>query len=95
MNTQCNKMLKIILDNPQVKYWYAKDFQSGKWFIGYEATARMSDLLRMYSDILIPIKDGRFRAIYVNWGKEKEIQDLKEYLKTLEEISNAEVYSNR
>ena len=95
MNTQCNRMLKIILNNPQVKYWYAKDFQSGEWFIGYEATARMSDLLRMHSDILIPIKDGRFRAICVNWEKEKEIQDLKEYLKTLEEISNAEVYSNR
>ena len=55
--TQYNKMLKAMLYNPKHKIWYAKDFQHGKYFIGYEATARMSDLARMYPDIFIVGKD--------------------------------------
>ena len=90
MNTQCNKMINIILNNPQKKFWYAKDFQRGEWFIGYEASARMSDLLRIYPEILMPIKDGRYRAIRVNWENEKEIQELKEYFKTISEINDKE-----
>ncbi len=61
--TQHNRILKAMLDNPNKKYWTAKDFQSGKYFVGYEATARMSELLNKYSNIIIPGKEGRFRRL--------------------------------
>lgn len=83
--TQCNKILKAMLDNPQHKIWYAKDFQNGKNFVGYEATARMSDLIRLYPNILIVGKDGRFRTIEIDWEKEQEINDIKEILESIGE----------
>ena len=83
--TQVEKILKAMLDNPQHKVWYAKDFQSGKYFVGYEATARMSDLIRLYPDLIIVGKDGRFRTLEIDWEKEKEINDLKEILESIGE----------
>lgn len=80
---QVDKMLKIMLDNPQHRIWYAKDFQNGKFFIGYEATARMSDLIRLYPDILIVGKDGRFRTLEIDWEKDNEITDIKELLDSI------------
>ena len=83
---QCNKVIKAMLDNPNKKIWYAKDFQYGEHFIGYEASARMSDVLRMYPNIFIVGKDGRFRTLEVDWTKEKEIKEIKEML----ELDNEE-----
>ena len=78
--TQHNRILKAMLDNPNKKYWTAKDFQSGKYFVGYEATARMSELLNKHSNIIIPGKEGRFRTLSIDWNKEKEIKEIKEFL---------------
>lgn len=78
--TQCEKILKAMLENPGRTEWTAKDFQSGEYFVGYEATARMSDLMRMYPDILIVGKQGRFRTLSINWGAE-EIDTIKELVK--------------
>lgn len=80
---QVDKILKIIINNPSKKMWYAKDFQSGNNFIGYEASARMSDLIRLYPDLFIVGKDGRFRTLELNWKKEKEINEMKELLDSL------------
>ena len=57
--TQCDVILKAMLENPNKVEWSAKDFQNGEYFVGYEASARMSDLLRMYPEILIAGKEGR------------------------------------
>lgn len=76
--TQHNRILKAMLDNPNKKCWTASDFQSGKYFVGYEATARMSELLVKHPDLLIPGKEGRFRTLSINWNKEKEIKELKQ-----------------
>lgn len=81
--TQRDKILKAMLDNPQKKVWLAKDFQYGNNFIGYEATARMSELANIYSNILIVGKKGRFRTLEVDWEKEKEIKDIKEILDSI------------
>ena len=78
--TQHNRILKAMLDNPNKKYWTASDFQKGQYFVGYEATARMSELINKYSNIIIPGKDGRFRTLTIDWNKEKEIKEIKEYL---------------
>jgi hypothetical protein len=74
--TQCDVILKAMLENKDKKVWTAKDFQSGKYFVGYEASARMSDLVRLHPDIFIIGKDGRFRTLEINWEK-----DLSEYFK--------------
>lgn len=65
--SQCLKILKIMLEHKEKKVWKASDFQSGEFFIGYEATARMSDLMRIYPDKFIVGKDGRFRTLEINW----------------------------
>lgn len=75
--TQCQFILKTMYENKDnKKVWYAKDFQHGKYFVGYEATARMSDLLRMYPQIFIVGKDGRFRTLELNLDEEQFIKDL-------------------
>lgn len=65
--SQCLKILKIMLEHKEKKVWKASDFQSGEFFVGYEATARMSDLMRIYPDKFIVGKDGRFRTLQLNW----------------------------
>lgn len=81
---QKEKILKIMLNNPQKKVWYAKDFQSGSWFIGYEASARMSEMIDKYNEILIVGQDGRFRTLSIDWSKEKEIKEIKDILDIME-----------
>ena len=83
---QRDKVLKIMLDNPQKKVWLAKDFQHGENFIGYEATARMSELANIYGDILITGKEGRFRTLAVNWDNIEEINKIKGVLEAIESV---------
>lgn len=79
--TQCQKILRIMyLNRGTKKVWYGKDFQHEPYFIGYEATARMSDLLRMYPEIFIARKDGRFRTLELNLDEEQMIKRLVEEL---------------
>lgn len=77
---QIDVILKAMLDNPTKRIWTAKDFQSGQYFVGYEATARMSEIANMYQDILIVGKDGRFRTLSIDWEKENKINELKKEL---------------
>ena len=74
--SQHDLILKSMLKNRLKKWWYAKDFQSGKQFVGYEASARMSELARMYPNILIVGRDGRFRTLAINWKNREEIKNL-------------------
>lgn len=76
--TQCDVILKAMLENKDKEKWTAKDFQGGKYFVGYEASARMSDLVRMYPDLLIVGKEGRFRTLTIDWEKEQEIKNILE-----------------
>lgn len=78
--TQCELILKAMLENKDIEWWNAKMFQNGKWFIGYEASARMSDLVRTYPDLFEKGRDGRFRLLKINWKNEKLINELKEML---------------
>lgn len=75
--TQCEFILQTMYDNRDKKrVWYAKDFQKPPYFVGYEASARMSDLLRMYPEIFIVSKDGRFRTLELNLEEEDFIKKL-------------------
>ena len=81
---QKERILKIMLDNPQKKVWYAKDFQKGENFIGYEASARMSEIANMFPDIVEVGKDGRYRTLSVNWLQVEKIKEMKAILEELE-----------
>ncbi len=74
--SQCDVILKAMLENKDKNKWTAKDFQAGKYFVGYEASARMSDLTRLHPELFIVGRDGRFRTLSINWE-----QDLSEYFK--------------
>ena len=76
--TQCDVILIAMLQNRSKNNWTAKDFQGGEYFVGYEATARMSDLIRIYPDLFIVGKDGRFRTLSINWENEKAVKDIVE-----------------
>ena len=71
--TQCDVILKAMLENREKKEWKASDFQSGQYYVGYEATARMSDLIRKYPDLFIIGKDGRFRTLSIEWTNSDEV----------------------
>lgn len=73
--TQCEVILKAMLENRDKEVWTASDFQSGKYFVGYEATARMSDLKRLHPNVFIVGKADRFRTLKINW-EAKETQEL-------------------
>jgi len=78
--TQCDVILKAMLENTEKEYWTAKDFQSGKYFVGYEATARMSDIKRIYPTLVKSGKDGRFRTLSINWESKDEVDQEKNRL---------------
>lgn len=73
-------ILKAMIENPNKKVWDARDFQKGKYFVGYEATARMSELVNMYPTLIIAGKDGRFRTLEINWEDVETINNLKKLL---------------
>ena len=74
--TQCDVILKAMLENIERKEWTAKDFQSGKYFVGYEASARMSDLIRIHPNLFIVGKVGRFRTLSINWNEAEKIKEI-------------------
>ena len=78
--SQCEKILVAMLSNKDKQIWIASDFQRGDYFIGYEASARMSDLVKMYPDLFIVSKVGRFRALEINWEQKELIDFLRKML---------------
>ena len=81
--TQTDLILYAMLNNPQKELWYAKDFQKGKFFVGYEASARMSEIARLYFPMVITGQDGRYRTLSINWKKKR---DIKHHIKRLNAI---------
>lgn len=77
---QYDIILKAMLENPSKRVWDARDFQKGKYFVGYEATARISELVKQYPTLFIIGKDGRFRTIEINWDDVETIDFLKDLL---------------
>jgi len=65
---QYDIILSAMINNPKKTEWTAKDFQSGKYFVGYEATARMSELAKMIPELFIVGRQGRFRTLSIDWN---------------------------
>lgn len=70
--TQCETIIKAMLDHPEREWWYASDFQTYPYFVGYEATARMSDIAREYPSLVDVGRDGRFRILRIRWENVEE-----------------------
>lgn len=70
--TQIDTMIKIMIDHPEKDRWYASDFQASPFFIGYEASARMSDIAREYPSLVEVGRDGRFRTLSIKWENIEE-----------------------
>ena len=73
-------ILKAMLTNKDNRTWKASDFQSGEYFVGYEASARMSEIAILYFDFINVAKDGRYRTLSVNWKNKKAIKEMKKTL---------------
>lgn len=72
-------ILKALIENP-TKTFTAKDFMDGKYFIGYEASARMSEIARLYFEILEIGKEGRFRTLRLRQDNQSRINEIKKML---------------
>ena len=81
--SQHDTILLAMLNNRDIEWWNAVDFQQGKYFVGYEATARMSELAFKYPMLIKRGKVGRFRVIGINWEDEKEVKEQKERIEIL------------
>ena len=79
--TSYDIILSAMINDKYKKSWTAKDFQSGEYFVGYEATARMSELKNKYPDLFIVGRGGRFRTLSINWDYEDIDIFIKEYQK--------------
>jgi len=73
-------ILSAMINDKWKKTWTAKDFQKEPYFVGYEASARMSELPKMYPDLIITGKDGRFRTLSINWNCEEIDMYLEFYV---------------
>lgn len=85
---QYDIILKAMLQED--KKWIASDFQHGDNFVGYEASARMSELVKMYPTLFIVSKIKRFRALEINWEEKELINELcKKYeIKPFKKVFN-------
>ena len=64
--TQHQKIIAAMCNEPAKKWWLAADFQRpelGDNLVGYEATARMSELSKLYPGLIGTEREGRFRKI--------------------------------
>lgn len=77
--SQYDIILKAMLENKKRIWWSAKDFQHEPYFVGYEASARMSELFQKYEDLFIVGRDGRFRILSINWESEEVENQLKKF----------------
>ena len=78
--SQCDVILKAMLENKGKTVWSAKDFQDGKYFVGYEASARMSEIVILYHGLVNAGKEGRFRTLSINWKNKRYVKEIKKLL---------------
>ena len=65
--SQSLKVLRLMARYPNREWWKAVDWQQPNTprdcWIGYEATARMSDILREYPQVVVSKRDGKYRLL--------------------------------
>lgn len=68
-------MLKSTKDSGNVSWWRASNFQQDHYgiFVGYEASARMSEMLKKYPFAFEVRQNGRFREMRFKIENAREI----------------------
>lgn len=61
--TQHQKIIFKMLHGQRDKWWLPQDFMRGdQYFVGYEASARLSELAADYPDMIETKQDGKYKA---------------------------------
>jgi len=73
--TQHQKIVATMCRNPEKQWWLASDFMKdglGEFFVGYEATARLAELVKENPGMFETEYQGRFRAVRVKFESGKD-----------------------
>lgn len=66
------------------KWFYPQDFMSGDLFVGYEASARLSELTKLYPLMIEAKREGKYVVRRINWEqKQLWYQDLPRDVKAI------------
>lgn len=76
--SQRKTILKAMLSYPEKNYWIATDFQHEPYFVGYEASPRMSELKNDFPELFIVKSIDRFRALSIDWENKELIAEVKD-----------------
>jgi len=61
--TQQQKIIFKMLHGPKGKWWLPQEFmESDRYFVGYEASARLSELAKEYPEMIETRQDGKQHA---------------------------------
>lgn len=87
---QTEKIFALMCFNRKKRWWYPPDFMRpdlGKFFVGYEASARLSELATKYPAMIETQKNqGKYALRRVRWETIDEwIEDLPTNLREIEE----------
>jgi hypothetical protein len=73
--TQHQKIVAQMCKYPEKQWWLASDFMKqelGELFVGYEATARLAELIGDNPEMFETERQGRFRAVRMRFETGKE-----------------------
>lgn len=73
--TQHQKIVAQMCKHHTKEWWLASDFmkpEMGELFVGYEATARIAELIGDHPEMFETKRDGRFRAFRMKFETGKE-----------------------
>lgn len=76
--SQRKTILKAMFANPNKTDWLATDFQHEPYFVGYEASPRMSELKNDFPDLFIVKTIDRYRSLAINWDNKELIAEIKD-----------------
>lgn len=74
---QSDVILRAMLSDRSKEWWYPVDFtgNGSSSFVGYEASARLSELAKKYPEMIISERDGRFMKRKIDWKNISEWVD--------------------
>lgn len=68
--TSHQKCVAIMAHNKKQEWFFAKDIinlGTGDWYVGYEASARMSELAKKFPDMIESMNEGKYTKRRIRW----------------------------
>lgn len=72
---QVEKIVTLMCHNKQRTWFYPPDFMKpelGPYFVGYEASARLSELASKYPDMIESLRKGKYVYRRIRWESYNE-----------------------